>query len=155
MKLNPSKGDLYYNFSSDCIKIDSLILREHKMWMMRSFLTHGYIPVFLHLASLLPIIKDKLGSINSSKNYRSVCISSLFIKEFDWVVIILFGDSFKFHSLQFAYQPGVSATMCTWTVLESINYFKRNGSEVFACSMDKSKAFDKCKFSLLFMKLFG
>ena len=67
----------------------------------------------------------------------------------------MFGDNFKFHGLQFAYQQGISATMCSWTVLESINYFERNGSEVFGCSMDKSKVFDKFKFSLLFKKLQG
>ena len=58
-----------------------------------------------------------------------------------------------FHDLQFAYQPGISATMCTWAVLETTNYFLENGSDVFGCSMDKSKAFDLCKFSVLFRKM--
>ena len=44
--------------------------------------------------------------------------------------------------------------MCTWAVVETINYFIRNDSEVFGCSMDKSKAFDLCKFSILFRKMF-
>ena len=50
--------------------------------------------------------------------------------------------------------PGVSANMCSWGVIETVSYFLRNGSEVFGCSMDKSKAFDMCKFSILFSKLF-
>ena len=43
--------------------------------------------------------------------------------------------------------------MCSWAVVETISYFLRNGSDVFGCSMDKTKAFDVCKFSILFRKL--
>ena len=43
--------------------------------------------------------------------------------------------------------------MCTWLVVESISYFLRIGSEVFATFMDMKKAFDMAKHSLLFRKL--
>ena len=43
--------------------------------------------------------------------------------------------------------------MCTWTVLETISYFTRNGSDVFVCCMDMSKAFDTVRHSILFKKL--
>ena len=37
--------------------------------------------------------------------------------------------------------------------METIDYFQRNGSEVYACVMDLSKAFDRIKHSALFWKL--
>ena len=43
--------------------------------------------------------------------------------------------------------------MCTWTVVETIDYFLRNGGKVFSCMMDMTKAFDLVKHSLLFRKL--
>ena len=43
--------------------------------------------------------------------------------------------------------------MCTWMVMETIGYFLRNGSEVFTCQTDMSKAFDMVRHSLLFRKL--
>ena len=43
--------------------------------------------------------------------------------------------------------------MCTWTVIETVDYFLRQGGEVFGCMMDMSKAFDRVKHSLLFRKL--
>ena len=43
--------------------------------------------------------------------------------------------------------------MCTWMIIETIDFFTRNGSEVFVCTMDMSKAFDRVKHSLLFKKL--
>ena len=38
-------------------------------------------------------------------------------------------------------------------VLENIRYFLRNGSEVFVCLMDMTKAFDMIQHSVLFKKL--
>ena len=152
-KLKPGKSDPAFTFSSDCVKVKSELLAEKTAVMIRSFLVHNHIPQFLLLSTLVPLVKDKLSSVNVSKNYRSVCITSLILKQVDWIILNLFGDALGFHDLQFAYQPGVSATMCTWAVLETINYFVDNGSEVFGCSMDKSKAFDRCKISLLFRKM--
>ena len=109
--------------------------------------------LFLLLATLVPLIKDKLGSINDSKNYRSIAMSSLVLKLLDWIILILFGDALGVDELQFAYQPGSSTTMCTWAAVETINYFMKNGSNVYACLMDMTKAFDLVKHSLLFKKL--
>ena len=152
-RINPGKSDPTYRFSSDCIKVRSVRLAEHTANIIQTFLVHIHISMFLLVSTLVPIIKDKLASINTSKNYRSVCISSLILKQIDWVIIHLYGDAFSFHELQFAYQPGVSANICTWAVVETIEYFVRNGSDVFVCSMDKSKAFDLTKFSVLFNKI--
>jgi hypothetical protein len=93
----------------------------------------------------VPIIKDKLGSIASSKNY--------ILKLLDWVILLLFGESLGVDELQFAYQPGASTTMCTWTAVETISYYLRNGSEVFTCLMDMTKAFDLVRHSLMFKKI--
>ena len=152
-KLKAGKGDPTFSFSSDCIKVKSNLLAEQTATMIKSFLVHNHIPQFLLLSTLIPIIKDKLASNSVSKNYRSVCITSLVLKQVDWLIINLFGDVLGFHDLQFAYQPDVSAPMCTWAVLKTVSYFLDNGSEVFACSMDKSKAFDLCQFSVLFRKM--
>ena len=80
-------------------------------------------------------------------------MSSLVLKLLDWIILILFGDTLGLDELQFAYQPGSSTSMCTWAAVETINYFMRNGSNVYACLMDMTKAFDFVKHSLLFKKL--
>ena len=152
-KLKAGKSDPVYSFSSDCIKVDSDMLDELLSIILRSYLIHGHVTRFLLLATLVPIIKDKLGSINSSKNYRSIAISSLILKMLDWIIILLFGDTLSLHDLQFAYQPEVSGNMCTYAVLETVDYFLRNGSDVFMCTMDMTKAFDVTMHSLLFSKM--
>jgi hypothetical protein len=152
-KLNICKRDPSFGFTSDCFKAAPPILTEYISNLIKTFLIHGHVSSVLLLATLLPLIKDKLGDHGSSKNYRSIAISSLFLKSFDWVVLLLFGISLQLDDLQFGYQEGISGTMCTWLALETISHFLTNGSEVFTCVMDMTKAFDKVKHSVLFKKL--
>ena len=135
-KLKSGKNDPFFSFSSDCLKNAPSVLYTKLTSLLQGFLIHGHVTLVLLLATLVPIIKDKLGSINVSKNYRSIAISSLILKLIDWVFLILFGTSFRLNDFQFAYQAGCSTTMCTWAVVETVDYFLRNGSEVFSCAMD-------------------
>ena len=114
---------------------------------------HGHVTNSLLLATLIPIPKDKLGDHTSSNNYRSIALSSLVLKIIDWIIILLFGESLGLDDLQFSYQKNCSTTMCTWMVIEGISYFIRNGSDVFTCTMDMTKAFDMVRHSTLFKKL--
>ena len=52
------------NFSSDCIKHGTKELFEKLAVVIKCFLIHGHVTFFLLLATLVPIIKDKLGSLN-------------------------------------------------------------------------------------------
>ena len=119
-KLSQNKSDPVYFYSSDCLRNGTDLLYELLSVVFQSFLIHGHFTIFLLLANLIPIVKDKLGSINARKNYRSIAISSLVLKMFDWVVILLYGSALELDDLQFAYQSGCSTTMCTWSVLETI-----------------------------------
>ena len=151
--LRNSKSDPVFDFDSDCLKNAPDVLYSHIATLMRMFLIHSHVSCYLLLATLVPLIKDKLGDLSSSKNYRSIAISSLVLKIFDWVIILLFGVCLGLDDLQFAYQAKVSTTMCSWVVIETVNYFLRNGSEVYSCLCDMSKAFDLVKHSVLFRKL--
>ena len=113
MKLSDGKGDPVYSFSSDCFKHGGELLFSSLAIAFKSFLIHGHFTLFLLLATLIPLIKDKLASLNFSKNYRSIAISSLTLKIFDWILLLLYGENLELDALQFAYQAGCSTTMCT------------------------------------------
>ena len=121
--------------------------------IIQGFLIHGHVTILLLLATLVPIIRDKLGSLNVIKNYRSIAISSILLKLIDWIFILLFGVHFGLNDFQIAYQAGCSTTMCTWAVLETVDFILKNGSKVFTCAMDMTKAFDLPLHSLLFKKM--
>ena len=75
------------------------------------------------------------------------------LKVLDWIIILLYGDSLRPDDLQFAYQENCATNMFTWLVVETIDYFLREGGEVFACSMDMTKAFDLVVHSKLLSKM--
>ena len=152
-EIKTSKNDPVFTFNSDCIKHASPVLSQHLANIIRRFLIQGHVSNILLISTIIPLLKDKLGDMESSENYRSIALSSVVLKIFDWVVISLLGKSFGLDELQFSYQKHCSTTMCTWLVVESISYFSRNNSDVYACFMDMKKAFDKVKHSVLFQKL--
>ena len=117
------------------------------------FLVHGHVSSMIMVSTILPLIKDKLGDTNASNNYRSIALSSLILKIFDWVVLLLFDKNLSTAELQFGYQEKTSTNMCTWLAVEVIDYYTRHGSEMFVGVMDMTKAFDNVKQSLLFQKL--
>ena len=61
----------------------------------------------LLLATVVPLIKDKLGPTNISKNYRSIAISSILLKLIDWVFIILIGTSFALYDFKICIPDGL------------------------------------------------
>ena len=129
------------------------IVYKHLSNILRTFVTHGHISNILAVSTMTPIIKDKLGDQADSNNYRSIAISSVILKIFDWVLITLYRKTLQLDFLQFSYQENCSTTMCSWMVLETIDHFLRNDSDIFLCTMDMSKAFDNVRHSTLFGKL--
>ena len=129
------------------------MLCEHLALVFKMFLVHGHVSSMIMVSTIIPLIKDKLGDANASNNYRSIALSSLVLKIFDWVVLLLFDKNLSTDELQFGYQEKTSTTMCTWLAVEVIDHYMRHGSEVFVGVMDMTKAFDNVKQSLLFQKL--
>ena len=75
------------------------------------------------------------------------------MKLFDKVVLLLWGHLLASDSLQFGFKVGTSTTQCSWLVSEVANHFLQRGSNPIMTLIDCSKAFDTCKFSILFNKL--
>ena len=117
-------------------------------------LTHGYVPKKMLISTLVPIPKDMSKSDIVSDNYRAIALSALFMKIFEYCVLNQNRDKLLVSGLQFAYKPEHSTTQCTWAAKEVVSYYNNNGSNVHACVLDCSKAFDKIRHDILFKKLY-
>ena len=149
-RLKGGKCDVLFDFSSDCISNGPTELVEHLTKLIRSFVVHGYVPYFLLICTLVPIVKNNLEDITTSSNYRAVAISSLILKILDLVILIIDGDKLDSDQLQFGFQANSSTTMCSWAVSAVVNYYNQVGTPVYGCTMDISKAFDMCEWCTLF-----
>ena len=152
-KLKKGKSEVDHDFGSDAFINGSENISEPISFLIRTFLIHGFVPIFLLICSLVPLVKDKLGDLNSSENYRAIAISSLLLKILDWVILLLHGDKIQASDLQFGFSINNSTTMCTWIATEVISYYARNNKSVYCCLLDLKKAFDCVEFGKLFEKM--
>ena len=153
LKLSSNKNDSSFDWKSDALKVGVDALAAPICDLLCAMLIHGFIPKILLVCQLIPIVKNNKESKLSSSNYRLIAITSLLLKLFDHLVLELSHHDLKVSPHQMGFQTGLSTTMCTWSLVETINYFRNQGGPVFLCLMDLTKAFDLVKFSLLFRKL--
>ena len=57
--------------------------------LFKWFLRRGKVPAFLLLCPIVPVVKNNIGDITSSDNYRAFANGSLILKWFDWLIFIL------------------------------------------------------------------
>ena len=152
-RLKSSKSDPCTSLSTDCFKGAPYILSSALVQLFKACITHNYIPGEVLVAKIIPLLKDENGDVCSADNYRSIALSSIFLKIWDWMVIILYGEKLQSDELQFGFQKWSGTEVCTWTLLETIDYYIQRGSKAYVMFMDCSKAFDKVIHSRLFRKL--
>ena len=121
--------------------------------LFNSMLSHGIAPDELLLGTMIPLIKDGRMSKQNSDNYRSLTIGTGLSKLLETVILKQQEDALKTSDLQFGFKAKSSTTMCAFMVLETIEYYKRNGSNVHVMLLDASKAFDRVNYVKLFEKL--
>ena len=71
-------------------------------------------------------------------------------KLFDYVTINLYDKQLKTSDMPFGFKRSHSTTVCSAIYMEIIHQYKMNGSIVYSCMLDASKAFDKVHFGTLF-----
>ena len=152
-RMKGNKGDALFEKQSDCLINGPPQLVAHLTNILKAFVTHGSIPYFILVCTLLPLVKDNLGDITSSDNYRAIASGSLLLKLLDLVILLLEGDKLECDPLQFGFQAKSGTVMCTWTATAVIDFFNRKGSVVYGCAMDLSKAFDMVEWKELFGSL--
>ena len=116
-------------------------------------LIHGHINITLLVCAIILLVKNKRGPTDDSGNYRGIALSSILLKVFDWLVLILFDKQLQTDPNQFGFQEESSASMCTWTAIEVINFFVNRGSTIYACLLDYRKAFDLVNHKIMFKNL--
>ena len=129
------------------------MLSVHLSLFLKSCLSHGYISENLLVCAVILLVKSDQKATDDSGNYRGIALSSLILKIFDWVVLILCEYELKCDDNQFGFQSNSSTIMCTWSVIEVINWFTSRGTPIYACLLDYRKAFDLVNHVKMFENL--
>ena len=152
ISLKPKKSDVSGSFTSDAILNAPDILFDQLATIFRSFLVHGTLTSYLLACCFLPLLKGSKDPADTG-NYRAIAGSSLVLKLFEKVVLLIWGHLLSTDSLQFGFKQKTSTTQCTWLVTEVVQNFLRQGSHPIVTLLDCKAAFDTCKHDILFSRV--
>ena len=99
---------------------------------------------------LVPLVKDKSGTLSGKSNYRAIALSTSLSKVLELVLVERLTPFLSTSDAQFGFKEGHSTTLATYVFKETVNFYTSHGSPVYACFMDASKAFDRVCHSTLF-----
>ena len=150
--MKPKKRYVSGGFTSDAILNAPEIMFDQLATAFRSFLIHGTVTSYLLACCFLPLIKGNKDPSDTG-SYRAIAGSSLILKLFEKVILLVWGHLLSSDSLQFGFKKKTSTTQCTWLVTEVVQYFLRQGSHPIVTLLDCRAAFDTCKFDILFKRV--
>ena len=123
--------------------------------LFNAIIRHGYFPERMLCGEIRPIIKNRLGNMTDSDNYRPVMVSSHFLKLFEYCLSFSLANSLEIHNNQFGFRSHTSTLMTVTVVKETIQSYTDNNSNVFAGFIDLSKGFDKVNHFKLIEKIWS
>ena len=128
-------------------------LHIHLCLLFNLFVQLGYLPTMFMHSVMIPIVKNKCGDLSDLNNYRAIAISSALSKILETVLTMFLYSESDVDCFQFGFKPGHSTSVCTSSFKQTVDYYTSQGSHVFACFIDFSKAFDSVNYWKLFLKL--
>ena len=142
----------------DGISAESLRFANDRLHVLLSLcfsacFSHSYLPKSLLETTIVPVIKNKCGSLTDCNNYRPIAIATITSKLLESIILLKCEEYFFTSDNQFGFKAGHSTEFCIYSLLEFIDFYKKRNTTVFVTFLDASKAFDRVNYWLLFTKL--
>ena len=113
-------------------------------------IVHGHTPKDLLASTIISIPKDMRASLCKSDHYRGISLFNAICKVFDYVIMHLCDEFLYASEMQFGFKQNHSTVLCSLMYKEVVSNYFQNGSNVYSCVLDASKAFDRIHFGKLF-----
>ena len=154
MKLKCNKAYGPDGISAEAIKYGGQLLSVHLTILFNMFTAHCYLPADFMKTTVVPLLKNKSGDICDVNNYRAIALSNCTSKLLESVIL----HCFQLHDTadsdyQFGFKTGHSTSLGCSVLKQVLNYYRANGSYIFACFLDLSKAFDSVNHKTMFRQL--
>ena len=130
-----------------------LSLFDRLTGLFNAMLQHSCVPRQFQLGTIVPIVKDRQGSLGDPHNYRGITKSAIMSKIFEHALRVVFGQFLTTSAYQFGFKRKSSTSHALFCLKETVEYYTDRGSNVYCSFLDASKAFDRLVHSGLFLKL--
>ena len=148
------------NLTNEHLKYGGHTLVKHLHTLFSSILLVEKTPSNMKKGLTISIPKDRTSKRQSVEKQRGITLLNVIYKLFERIMLNRFVRWIESKSLIFpdplqsAYQQGRSCLHTSLNLQECINYNLDNGSNVYICFLDTSKAFDVVWHEGLFVKLY-
>ena len=113
----------------------------------------GHLPHGLMLTTLLPVLKNKMGDVSDTGNYRPIAVSTMFSKVLERLLLVFMEEYLYTTDNQFGFKAHSSTDMAIFTLKQIVAYYHNYSSPLFICFLDASKAFDRVNHWTLFREM--
>ena len=138
---------------SNHLQLNPEICNELISMLFTSFVIHSYVPIDLLRGVITPILKDSFGDLSSSENYRPVMSSSVLLKVLEYCIMDKIYPLVTLDDRQHGFRIGHSTASACLILKETLLHYKNGNSDIYACFVDISKAFDSVNHYILMQKL--
>ena len=147
--LNKGKSDRLLGLQTGHLIHSPTICHAYLSFLYSSMLVHGYLPDDILHSIIVPIPKNTKGNMSCSDIYREIALCSPLSKLFECIILNQFSSCLHSSENQFAFKHEHSTVICTTVFKETVQYYRNRNSNVYACLVDATKAFDYLKFGKL------
>jgi hypothetical protein len=139
---------------AEALKHSGHVLSVHLTLLFNMCLCHCYLPNELTKTTVVPLLKNKSGDISDINNYRAIALSNCLSKLLESLMLRCFQSHDSCDDIyQFGFKKNHSTSLGCAVLKSVVDYYRSNGSYVFASFLDLSKAFDNVNHKCLFKKL--
>jgi hypothetical protein len=140
--------------AAEAIKYSGHLLSVHLTLLFNMCLCHCYLPDELIKTTVVPLLKNKSGDLSDVNNYRAIALSNCMSKLLESLMLSCFQACDTCDDIyQFGFKKNHSTSLGCAVLKNVVEYYRLNGSYVFASFLDLSKAFDSVNHKFLFEKL--
>ena len=127
-----NSSPVYACFSSGHLLYLQADVLEVIVTLFNSMLNHASLPSDMTFSLLVPLIKDNSGPLDVKSNYRAIALSTSMTKLLEFILVEKLAPFLQTGDAQFGFKEDHSTTLVTHVLKETVNFYTRNGSPVYA-----------------------
>ena len=115
-------------------------LMYHFHLLFNGLIQHDFVPTGFLQGTITPIVKYTQGNVGDTANYQAVTLCCLPAKLFEYAIQKKTSHLLETDELQFGFKCHTSTSHALYLLRSTIDYFNKNGLNVYVAFLDCTKA---------------